>query len=338
MIRASRNTLFSSALFSTLAATVALGGCSSEDSGGNGTAGTTSAAGTAGSAGAAGAATGSSGASGAGAGGAAAGSAGTGGSAGVGDAGGAAGGGASSGGAGGGGAGGAAGDSGAGGGGAGGTANNVVPTCITEDVQFGVDMAKNNYIECDFEGQSIDFDVAANYTECTQCQQTGYDPAMTAISFTDFGTAFTGSAVQECHPYCFRSNATIGVNLVAGAEASLRAEVLFAFPATLAPIAEGFSRDSLGWIYLDGPALPGGASLTATMVLQSADNGILTANGTMDLPVGQWKEFKYFPIQNGFNMADLTNITAIGFRIEAPANLAADWQGVIYADHFQLRK
>jgi hypothetical protein len=56
---------------------------------------------------------------------------------------------------------------------------------------------------------------------------------------------------------------------------------------------------------------------------------------------GTWVEFKYFPIedQGFFTVADLTNITSIGFRVSlGPTAMAADWHGVIYADHFQLRK
>jgi hypothetical protein len=224
-------------------------------------------------------------------------------------------------------------------GGAGGTATgggfvNVEPTCLTENVADGVNRAANNYIECDVEAQAIDFDVAENYA---QDRDPGYDPALTTVSFTDFGTAFTGFAVQECHPYCYEGNLTLGVTFSAADAQSVQGEVLFAFPAGVAPIADAVGRLSLGWVFVDGPALPGGATLTGEMVLKSADKGILVANGgSQDLTPGTWKEFKYFPIEQGFNEADLTNIEAIGFRITL--SQAGDWQGVIYADHFQLRQ
>src|SRR5262249_16176469 len=149
----------------------------------------------------------------------------------------------------------------------------------------------------------------------------------------------TGSAVQECHPYCYRGNLTIGLDLVAGAEPSLKGEVLFAFPPTVAPIMDAPGRLSLGWIYLDGPTLPAGTKLTAQMVLKSMDKGVLLANNTLDVTPGKWIEFKYFPIQQGFAQADLTNITHIGFRVTlTPTAMAQNYSAVIYADHFQLRK
>ena len=146
--------------------------------------------------------------------------------------------------------------------------------------------------------------------------------------------------MQECHPYCYKSNLTLGLDLVAGAEQSLRGEVLFAFPDTVAPIANASGRNSLGWIYLDGPALPAGTKLTVQMVLKSADKTeTALGSGPHDLTPGSWYEFKYFPIQNGFQAADLTNITHIGFRATlTPVGAAQNRSGVIYADHFQLRQ
>ncbi len=236
------------------------------------------------------------------------------------------------------GAGGVGGNAGAAGaGGAGGAGGGKVPMCMTPDVQDGVDRAATNYIECDVEEQAIDFDLMAAYP---QPRKPGYDPAMTPVSFTDYGTAFSGSAVQECHPYCYKGNLTLGLDLVAGSEQSLRGEVLFAFPPTVAPIANASGRNSLGWIYLDGPALPAGTKLTLQMVLKSADKTTTAlGSGPLDLVPGGWHEFKYFPIQQGFQAADLTNITHIGFRATlTPAAMAQNWSGVIYADHFQLRQ
>jgi hypothetical protein len=224
-----------------------------------------------------------------------------------------------------------------GGGGAGGASGGKVPMCLTPDVEDGVNRAANNYIECDVEEQALDFDVMAAYP---QPRKPGYDPATTPVSFTDYGTAFSGSAVQECHPYCYKGNLTLGLDLVAGSEQSLRGEVLFAFPPSVAPIANASGRNSLGWIYLDGPALPAGTKLTVQMVLKSADKTTTAlGSGPHDLTPGVWYEFKYFPIQQGFQAGDLTNITHIGFRATlTPAAMAQNWSGVIYADHFQLRQ
>jgi hypothetical protein len=74
------------------------------------------------------------------------------------------------------------------------------------------------------------------------------------------------------------------------------------------------------------------------MILSSTGKGILLANGTKTVPLKTWVEFKYFPIQQGFNAADLVNITSIGFRLTLSPAPSSGWRGVVYADHFQLRK
>jgi hypothetical protein len=97
-------------------------------------------------------------------------------------------------------------------------------------------------------------------------------------------------------------------------------------------------RNSLGWIYLDGPALPAGTTIKAEMVLKTKAKGVILAkNGSLNVTAKKWFEFKYFPIQQGFDQADLVDVTSIGFRITATGATTA-WAGVIYADHFQLRK
>jgi hypothetical protein len=153
--------------------------------------------------------------------------------------------------------------------------------CITNDVMGGMNRATNQYIECDVENQAIDFDVAANYGAN---RKPGYDPALTPVSITDYGTAFSGYAVQMCHPYCYSGNLTIGVDFVPGSDAALRGETFFDFPTTGTnltglPITNAAGRASLGWIYLDGPALPAGAMVTAQMELKSTDKGILGEEG-----------------------------------------------------------
>jgi hypothetical protein len=223
----------------------------------------------------------------------------------------------------------------AGSGGAGGSGGGKTPQCLTNAEQDGVDRAKNNYIECDVEEQAIDFDVMAAYPAP---RKPGYDPSTTPVTFTDYGTAFTGSAVQLCHPYCYQGNLTLGLDLIAGADASLRGEVLFGFPPTVAPIVAPSGRASLGWVWIDGPALPAGTKLNLQMVLKN-DKGIVVAKETKDGVPQKWIEFRYFPIDSSFDKADLVNVTHIGFRVTlTPTASAADWHGVIYADHFQLRK
>ena len=228
---------------------------------------------------------------------------------------------------------GAAGSSGSGGA-VGGSGGGKTPTCVTNNVADGVGRAANNYIECDVEDQGIDFDVLAAYPAP---RKPGYDPSTTPVSFTGYGSALTGSAVQECHPYCYKGNLTIGLDLVAGADTSLRGEILFAFPPTVAPIVAPSGRASLGWIWVDGPALPAGAKLTAQMVLKSNDKGVVVAKDSLNVTPQKWFEFRYFPIDQGFDKADLVNVTHIGFRVTL-SGTTAGYQGVIYADHFQLRK
>ena len=206
--------------------------------------------------------------------------------------------------------------------------------CLTNDVAGGVNRATNNYIECDVEKQAIDFDAAGDYTPG---RGPGYDPLQTPASFTSYGTAFTGSAVQQCHPYCYKGNLTVGISFTPGADASTRGEVLLDFPTSVV-IADANGRNSLGWIFVDGPALPPGATLTAQMVLKSSTKGLLLAKDTKAVALKTWVEFKYFAIQQGFNAADLVNITSIGFRLTLTPNTAGAWSGVVYADHFQLRQ
>src|SRR5262249_7419662 len=145
--------------------------------------------------------------------------------------------------------------------------------CVTMDLAAAMNRA---YIECDVENQAIDFDVAANYVAP---RKPGYDPAMTPVTITDYGKAFSGYEVQMCHPYCYKANLTIGVDFVPGSDPGLRGEIFFDFPATGTglPITNAAGRPSLGWIYLDGPALPAGAMVNAQMELKSKDKGLLVA-------------------------------------------------------------
>ena len=216
------------------------------------------------------------------------------------------------------------------------------PICVTNDVAGGMSRAAMNYVECNKEDQAVDFDVAANYANYTPVRKPGYDPAETPITITDYGTAFTGAQVQECHPYCYKGNLTIGVDLIAGTESSLRGEVIFDLPPAVTPVTNGPMRNTLGWIFLDGPPLPAGTTLKAQMVLKSKDKGIVVAADVKTLGLKTWVEFRYVPASTpnvGFATTDLVNLTSIGFRVTMvpAAGAAKDWHGVIYADHFQLR-
>jgi len=217
-----------------------------------------------------------------------------------------------------------------------------IPACVSNDVAGAINRVKTNYSECDVEGQAIDFDVMADYAAADyggKVLKPGYDPSTTPVTISDYGKAFSGYQVQSCHPYCYKQNLTIGVDFVPGSDASLRGEIFFDFPATGTglPITNAAGRASLGWIYLDGPALPAGTMVTAQMELKSMDKGLLVAKETKTITLGKWFEFRYFPIDSTFNTADLTHITTIGFKLTMATAGAAEWHGVIYADHFQLR-
>jgi hypothetical protein len=209
-----------------------------------------------------------------------------------------------------------------------------IPMCLTNDVAGGVNRAAMQYVECDVEDQAIDFDVAANYPAP---RKPGYDPSTTPVTISDFGSALTGYEVQQCHPYCYKGNLTIGVDVVPAIASSLRGEALFDFPPSVSPIVAPAGRASLGWLYLDGPALPAGTTVTAQMLLKSKDKGLLVGSENKKITLKTWAEFRYFPIQQAFNVADLVNVTSIGFRLTF-AGATQEWHGVVYADHFQLRK
>jgi hypothetical protein len=349
-------TLSKSFVFSTIAA---LAACTSSTPNRHltGTAGTGEMSGTAGSSGTSGSTgtagdgasgtTGSSGSSGAGTAGTT-GNAGAQGSAGTSGAGGAAGSAGASGTAGGAGAGGAT-DGGAGATGTGGTGISggdggagKIPQCVSNDVAGATARVNTNFSECDVQDQAIDFDVAAGYAANLYNGKTiapGYDPSTTPVTISTYGTAFSGYQVQSCHPYCYQQNLTIGVDLVPGSDTSLRGEIFFDFPKTGKglPITNAKGRASLGWIYLDGPALPAGAMITAQMELKSTDNGLLVAQEIKQVTLKKWIEFRYFPIDSTFDATKLTNITTIGFKFTMATAGAAEWHGVLYADHFQLR-
>jgi len=217
-----------------------------------------------------------------------------------------------------------------------------IPTCISNDVAGATNRVITNYSECDVQDQAIDFDVAAGFAASLYNNKTlapGYDPSTTPVTISNYGTAFSGYQVQSCHPYCYQQNLTIGVDLVPGSDASLRGEIFFDFPQTGKglPIKNAAGRASLGWIYLDGPALPAGAMVTAQMELKSTDKGLLVAKEVKQVTLKKWIEFRYFPIDSTFNAGDLTNITTIGFKFTMATAGAAEWHGVLYADHFQLR-
>ena len=204
-------------------------------------------------------------------------------------------------------------------------AGRTQPTCVTPVPSPN---AKGS-LECDFLGQSIDFELDA-----------GYPSPPGAIKITDFGLALGLWQINTCHPYCYGQNFTIGVDIVGGGDPKQQnGEVIFEFPAAGKglPIATGVGRDSLAWIWLEGPAKPT-FTINAQMVVETM-TGTVASVPVKPVPFGpnKWTEFKYFGITDNTFAAPLRNVTGIGFRITSTAAAGQEWHGVAYIDHLQMR-
>jgi hypothetical protein len=209
------------------------------------------------------------------------------------------------------------------------------PTCKTPKPSPIPSQKPTN--ECDYLLQSLDFEDMYSYVSPN-------------IEITSFGTALGAWAINNCSPYCYSKELTIGVDIVGGGDASqLKGEVIVHFPTTgpELPITTPVGRDSLAWINLDGPTAPP-FTIMAQLVVETADGTVIPANEMKQVGYANWldyqhAEFKYFGIQappaGPFPAINMT-ITGIGFRIMAPANLAKgmEWHGVVYLDHLQIRK
>ena len=209
------------------------------------------------------------------------------------------------------------------------------PTCTTPKPSPIPSQKPTN--ECDYLLQSLDFEDMYSYVA-------------PSIEITSFGTAFGAYAINNCSPYCYSKELTIGVDIVGGGDASqLKGEVIVHFPTTgpELPIAAAVGRDSLAWINLGGTTAPP-FTIMAQLVVETATGEIIPAKEVKQIGYGNWldyqhAEFKYFGIQappaGPFATAPV-NVTGIGFRIMAPANLpkGMEWHGVAFIDHLQIRK
>jgi|HubBroStandDraft_1064217.scaffolds.fasta_scaffold113574_2 hypothetical protein len=200
--------------------------------------------------------------------------------------------------------------------------------------------------ECDYPDQSLDFEDSLGYASSTG-----------TIKVTDFGQAFGLYEINNCSPYCYAKNLTVGVDIVGGDNpATLQGEFIVEFPQTGPglPITNAAMRNSLAWITFDGAAKPP-FEIDTQMVVETT-TGIVPAvevkpffkaNG--NIPFGPFNvannysygngcEFKYFPITatSGFP-SGLTNVTGMGFRIVAKAAAGQEWHGVVYVDHMYIR-
>jgi hypothetical protein len=191
--------------------------------------------------------------------------------------------------------------------------------------------------ECDFLLQSLDF-------------EDNYSYVASSIEMTSFGTALGTYEINKCMPYCYAKALTIGVDIVGGGDPkALQGEVIVHFPTTGAelPITTAVGRDSLAWIQLSGDTAPP-FTINAQLVLESSTAGIIPAKDMHQVGYNDWlayqnAEFKYFGIKStaagGPFTAEPVNITGIGFRIMAPANLpkGMEWHGLLIIDHMEIR-
>src|SRR5260221_3273761 len=221
--------------------------------------------------------------------------------------------------------GGGSGGGGTGGGSAGGAPSGTAPTCKAATPSPNAARA----IECDSLLQSLDFEDKYSYVS---------PPA--SIKVTNFGKAIGQTAINDCSPYCYSKNLTVGIDIVGGMDDTLKGEVIAEYPATGAglPItAADANRNILAWITFDGAAQPDfeiDTQLvleTTTGVVPSVESKAFFKTGANLNPFGPFSiandfsykngsEFKYFGATgaNGFPTAP-ANVIGIGFRITAKA-------------------
>jgi hypothetical protein len=213
-----------------------------------------------------------------------------------------------------------------------GVAGRTLPTCATPKPSPVPSKKPTN--ECDYLLQSVDFEDMWSYAT----------PA-DSIRITNFGTALGYFEINKCSPYCFSKALTIGVDIVGGGDAkALQGEVIVKFPAMGPglPIMTAVGRDSLAWIQLDGPTAPP-FKIMAQLVVENS-TGVIPGVESREVGYADWlgyqkAEFKYFSVTDKTFSAPPVNVTGIGFRIMAPANLpkGMEWHGVLIIDHLQLR-
>ncbi|HEX3776591.1 MAG TPA: hypothetical protein VHV51_19095, partial [Polyangiaceae bacterium] len=126
-----------------------------------------------------------------------------------------------------------------------GAGNGTAPTCTKSTPSPNDDRAG----ECDYLLQSIDFE-----------DEFDYPTTPADIKITSYGSAFGQTAINDCSPYCYGKNLTVGIDIVGGGSAAqLQGEVIVEFPKTgtgLPITVADMSRNSLAWITFDGAAKP----------------------------------------------------------------------------------
>ncbi|MDB4980609.1 MAG: hypothetical protein JWM82_1361, partial [Myxococcales bacterium] len=213
-----------------------------------------------------------------------------------------------------------------------GVAGRTAPTCVTPKPSPVPSKKPTN--ECDYLLQSVDFEDKWSYATPAE-----------SIRITNFGTALGYFQINNCSPYCFSKALTIGVDIVGGGDQkALQGEVIVKFPTDGPglPITTAVGRDSLAWIQLDGPTAPP-FKIMAQLVVENS-TGVIPGVESREVGYSDWlgyqkAEFKYFSVKDTTFSAPPVNVTGIGFRIMAPANLpkGMEWHGILIIDHLQLR-
>jgi hypothetical protein len=202
--------------------------------------------------------------------------------------------------------------------------------------------------ECDYLLQSLDFE-----------DTLGYPSPAGSIKVTNFGTAFGLFAVNNCSPYCYSKNLTVGIDISGSDPSSLQGEIIAELPQMdgggLPITTADMTRNALAWITFDGAAKPPFeidtqmiVETTAGVIASVEDKTFFKANGNL-APFGPFNvtnnysydngcEFKYFPFTSATGFPNgAMNVTGIGFRIVAKATAGQSWHGVAYIDHLQIR-
>ncbi len=222
---------------------------------------------------------------------------------------------------------------------------HTMPTCVTPTPSPNYTPSPIRAGECDYLLQSLDFD------------SMGYTTTPDMIKLTTFGQAFGLSAINNCSPYCYQKNLTVGIDIVGGATATTQGEIIVEFPATgggLPITAADMNRNSLAWLTFDGAAKPA-FEIDTQLIIETQGGVIVPAvetkpffklggnknpfgpfNTTNDYSYNNGSEFKYFNTTSGFPTSP-QNVTGMGFRIVAKATAGQEWHGVAYIDHLQIR-
>jgi hypothetical protein len=186
--------------------------------------------------------------------------------------------------------------------------------------------------ECDFQQQSFEFETDMGYPTTT-------------LELTTWGKAFTAARIDNCHPYCFKRNLMLTVDMEGDADASKsRGEVVLDYPKDVIPLPTAFGRFLIIWVYMDGPD----TMFQAQAVLRTVNNGVTayavgpSTTTPVTVVAKKWYEFRVPTLgNNDFGGAAMAmNVTGLGVRIwpKTPLTAGQTWKGRAYLDHMQISK